>query len=302
MIEERTQVTVSTGTLHGTLLVPDGGATAPVVLMIAGSGPTDRDGNSSTLKGGNNCTRMLAEHLVKGGIASLRYDKRGVGESAAARGEEEKTVIEDLVHDAEAWVALLKSDERFGAVVAAGHSEGSLIGVLAARSAGAGAFISIEGAGRPIDQVLIEQFKRQPAFLRRPNARILESLKRGESVAKVNFLLKKLYRPSIQPYLRSWLAYDPAAEVKKLEMPVLFVQGGRDIQATMNDFNALKAARPDATLLYLEEMNHVLKVCGPGMRRNAATYTNPDLPLAPGLVGGIAEFVLELHRVHEARS
>lgn len=301
-MEERVEITVSTGALHGTLLVPEGGESVPVMLMVAGSGPTDRDGNSPLMKGKNNCTRMLAEKLLKGGIATLRYDKRGVGESKEARGDDDKNVFEDVVHDAETWIGLLKSDGRFGSIIVAGHSEGSLIGMLAARSAGADGYVSIEGAGRPIDQVLVEQFKRQPAFLRKPNARILEALRRGETVERMNFLLKKLYRPEVQPYLRSWLAYDPAEEMEKLDISVLIVQGGRDIQTSANDFNALKAARPDATILYLEEMNHVLKACGPGTRQNIATYTNPELPLAPGLVGGVAEFVLDIHRAHAARS
>jgi len=297
-LDENVTLTADSGTLYGTLTVPDTEEKVPVLLMIAGSGPTDRDGNSAMMKHGNNCTRMLAESLVRGGIASLRYDKRGIGESKDARGVPAETVFEDFVHDAEGWIERLKADERFSTVIVAGHSQGSLIGMIAARSAGADGYISIEGAGRPIDQVLIEQFKRQPKFLRKPNERILAALRRGEAVDKVNFLLKKLYKPENQSLLRTWIPYDPAVEITKLEVPILIVQGGRDMQTGENDFNSLKAARPDAMVLHLETMNHVLKDCGTGLRKNIATYTQPDLPLADGLVGGIAEFVLDTQRVH----
>jgi hypothetical protein len=164
--------------------------------------------------------------------------------------------------------------------------------MIAAQHGGADGFISLEGAGRPIDQVLTEQMRRQPKFIRRRSEQILTALRRGETVERVSFLLKGLYRPQIQPYIRSWMAYDPAEELAKLTVPALIVQGGRDIQTTKADFEALVAARRDAITLYLDEMNHVLKECGPGLRRNIATYTNPALPLASGLLGGVAEFVL----------
>ncbi len=290
-MNESVSIEVSSGKLFGTLLVPEATFPCPVVLFVSGSGPTDRDGNSEKMRRGNNSLRMLAEGLVGGGIASLRYDKRGVGESKEARGKTGETVFEDMVHDAEAWLALLRSDNRFDKIYLAGHSEGSLVAMLAARGGKVAGYISLEGAGRPIDLVITEQMKRQPGFIRKMSDRILESLRRGEQVEKVNFLLKNLYRPELQPFLRSWMAYDPAEELRKLELPVLLIQGGRDIQAGETDFEALRSARPDATTLYLETMNHVLKECGPSLRANIATYTNPDLPLAPGLIGAVAEFI-----------
>ena len=290
-MNESVSIETETGRVFGTLLVPDGKQPYPVVLLIAGSGATNRDGNSEKMKRGNDSLRMLAEGLAAGGIASLRYDKRGVGESKEARGNLEETRFEDMVRDAEGWLSVLSADDRFDRIYVAGHSQGSLTAMLAARVGGVAGLVSLEGAGRPIDQLLTEQMERQPGFIRKMSNRILDSLRRGERVEKVNFLLKSVYRPAVQPFLQSWMAYDPAEELRRLTLPVLLVQGGRDIQTTETDFEALRAARPDATTLHLETMNHVLKECGPSLRANVATYTNPDLPLAPGLIGAVAEFI-----------
>lgn len=290
-MSESVSIEIQTGRVFGTLLVPDREQPHPVVLFIAGSGTTNRDGNSEKMKRGNNSLRMLAEGLARGGIASLRYDKRGVGESRRAGGNLEETCFEDMVRDAEGWLSSLRADVRFDRIYLAGHSQGSLTAMLAARTGGVAGLVSLEGAGRPIDLLLAEQMKRQPGFIRKMSDRILASLRRGERVEKINFLLKSLYRPEIQPFLRSWMAYDPAQVLRTLKLPVLLVQGGRDIQTRETDFEALRSARPDATTLYLETMNHVLKECGPSLRANVATYTNPDLPLAPGLLGAVAEFI-----------
>src|SRR5438105_3808785 len=145
-------------TLHSTLLLPkEMSKPMPVVLLLSGSGPTDRNGNSPMLPGKNNSLLMLAEGLASNGIASLRYDKRGVGESAGAMVAEADLRFETYVDDAQAWCEQLRKDKRFSAVIIAGHSEGSLVGMLAAKQCNADVFISISGAGRAAADILRTQ-------------------------------------------------------------------------------------------------------------------------------------------------
>ena len=152
-IATATELKTPTGTLHGTLLAPESKKPVPVVLIISGSGPTDRDGNSAILPGKNDSLKMLAEGLAAKGIASLRYDKRGIGESAGAMTAEKDLRFETYIDDAAAWAAKLKKDPRFSRVVIAGHSEGSLIGMVAAQKGAAAAYVSIAGLARPADAV-----------------------------------------------------------------------------------------------------------------------------------------------------
>jgi pimeloyl-ACP methyl ester carboxylesterase len=290
--EEAATLKTSMGTLHGTLLVPKGKKQVPVVLLISGSGPTDRDGNSVALPGKNDSLKMLAEGLAARGIASLRYDKRGIGESRGVGPEEKDLRFEMYVDDAAAWAAKLKRDRRFSRVVIAGHSEGALIGTIAAQRGAAAALVSIAGVGRPADVVLrMQLIGRLPPDLRGISDRTLDALKSGKTVDDVPQSLSMLYRPSVQPYLISWFRYDPAAEIAKLTIPVLIVQGTTDIQVTIDDARALAAAKPDAKLELVEGMNHVLKMVGDSSRQ-IASYSDPALPVASRLVEVITIFAV----------
>src|SRR5262245_21486419 len=159
---EQMEMATATGTIRGTLVVPPAADKVPIVLIIAGSGPTDRNGNSTLLPGKNNAYKMLAESLAAAGIASLRYDKRGLGGSAKAAGPGEPSLRFDMyVDDAVSWVAQLRADKRFSTVIVVGHSEGSLIGMLAARKAKADGFVSIAGVAHRASDVLRDQLRPQ---------------------------------------------------------------------------------------------------------------------------------------------
>jgi pimeloyl-ACP methyl ester carboxylesterase len=278
----------STGSLYGTLLLPDAGKPVPVVLMIAGSGPTDRNGNNMMMT--NNCTKLLAEALFRQNIATVRYDKRGIGESKDAGKKEEDLRFDNYVNDAAAWITLLKNDKRFSNVIVFGHSEGSLIGMVAAQTTKADGFISAAGAGFPADEILKKQLKAQPPAVYEMVAPILDSLKAGKQVKNVNPMLNALARPSIQPYMISWFKYDPRQEISKLTIPVLIVQGTTDIQVSEEDARALASANPKAKLVLIEKMNHILKEAEADRAGNIATYNNPALPVAPELVKHVVDF------------
>ncbi|WP_256975903.1 S9 family peptidase [Paenibacillus sp. MY03] len=288
------QMEVANGTMLGQLELPAGDGPFPLMIIIAGSGPTDRDGNSLLMPGKNNSLKMIAEQLAAEGVASIRYDKRGIGNNAGLGGKEEDTAFKDFVDDAASWVQFAKKDNRFSKVGIIGHSEGSLVGMAAAQQAGADAYVSIAGAGRPIDQVMLEQLEAQlPANLLKESKDILEQLKQGKQVDTFSAELQNLFRQSVQPYMISWLQYDPARLLGELNIPVLIINGTTDIQVPVKDAELLHEAKKESKLLIIDGMNHVLKESSNDQAENMATYTNPDLPLTKGLIDGIAGFLKE---------
>ena len=277
-----------TGTIYGTLTRPSK-LPAPVVLIIAGSGPTDRNGNSS-VQLHTQAYAMLAADLAQRGIASVRYDKRGIAASASAVLSEEKLRFTDYVSDAEGWLALLRADNRFIKIIVAGHSEGSLIGMIAAQDGRADTFVSLEGAGRPAYVVLREQLKPKltPDLYAQSDA-ILTQLQAGHIVGNIPASLAILFRPSVQPYLISWFAYNPAVEIAKLTIPVTIVQGTADVQTTLADGEALHAAAPRATYVVIGGMNHVLKHAPDTSSMEAVVkgYDDLALPLDPRAIDAV---------------
>lgn len=277
------------GVLQGTLLLPKSERPLPVALLIAGSGPTDRNGNNPA--GHNDSLKRLAQGLARQGVASLRYDKRGVGASLAAAPDERDLSVEAYVSDALAWSERLKGDPRFGELILVGHSEGALIASLAAPRSGAAALISIAGSGRPIDAVLREQLQgRLPPALLATSHYLIDELKAGRTHADIPEPLQVLFRPSVQPYLISLFAYDPAEAFAAVNVPALIVQGRHDIQVGIDDAEALHRAKPDAELALIDGMNHVLRIV-PASAAQLASYDDPDLPLARGLLERIQRFL-----------
>ncbi len=282
------------GTLHGSLLLPKTEERVPVALLIAGSGPTDRDGNNP-YGAHNDSLKRLAQLLAKHGVASVRFDKRGVAASKAAAPDERTLSVEGYVADAIAWGQRLKSDPRFGSLILIGHSEGALIASLAAENAGADALIVIAGSSRPIDQVLDEQLRyRLPPPLLAQSAALIASLKAGQTVAEVPDELQVLFRPSVQPYLISLFRQQPAEAFARLRMPALIVQGTHDIQVDVADAERLKAVRPDAELALVGGMNHVLRVVPDDVKKQMASYDDPKLPLAGQLGAYLLDFIQRL--------
>ena len=277
----------ATGSIYGTLTLPEK-LPAPAVLIIAGSGPTDRNGNNDPVQA--NTYALLAAALVARGIATVRYDKRGIAASAAAGPPEDDLRFDMYVDDAAAWLRMLAADKRFSKIVVAGHSEGSLLGMLAVQRAPATAYVSLEGAGRQAPAILREQLKpKLPAALYAQADAALTQLSQGHMVPNPPTELASLFRPSVQPYLISWFKYDPAVEMAKMKIPATIVQGTADVQVTLADANALKQADPSASLVVVQGMNHVLKHA-PDTSSQAAIlkgYTDSSLPIDPRVVEAI---------------
>ncbi|MFT3779983.1 MAG: alpha/beta fold hydrolase [Ottowia sp.] len=284
--------------LQGTLLMPrtSGERSPPVVLIVPGSGPTDRDGNSPQgLRAGT--YRLLAEGLAARGIASVRIDKRGLFGSAAAVRDANDVTVGDYAHDVRQWVAAVRARTQAPCVWVAGHSEGGVVALKAAQDGTGICGLVLAGTpGRPLGQVLRAQLRANPA-----NAPLLEAadqaiqtLEAGRRVdmATVPPPLRPLFRPAIQGFLIDSFAIDPVRLAGAYRGPMLIVQGARDLQIDADSAHLLRQAAPQAELVMLPTANHVLKpVASDDRAANMATYGQADLALAPGVVEAVAQFV-----------
>ena len=293
------QVELVTGadTLRGTLVLPASDRPVPLVMFFAGSGPTDRDGNTILIQGKNDCLRMLADSLKEAGIATLRYDKRGVGASQRAARAESDLRVTTYADDAVLWAKKYRHDARFTTMTFLGHSEGALIGTLAAQQEKPDGLVLIAGAGRPAHEILHEQLKRSlSADLVKTSDAIAETLMMGKDVAVVPPLLMSLYRPSVQPYMKSWLAVDPAAELREVKLPTMVIWGTSDIQISRTDADLLGSARKGIRKLIVPSMNHVMKPTLEDPMAQLGSYSDSTIVLAPGLIEPLTRFVKGVKR------
>jgi pimeloyl-ACP methyl ester carboxylesterase len=283
-----------TGELKGTMLAPADAAKPPLVLIIPGSGPTDRDGDSPMgVKAAS--YRLLAAALADEGVASVRIDKRGMFASAGA-GDPNHVTMAAYAQDVHAWARSLQRQTGASCVWLLGHSEGGLVALVAAQSpADICGLVLVAAAGRPLADILRAQLKANPA-----NAPLLgealpaiDKLAAGQhvDVSGMNPALLPLFYPQVQDFVIDEMSYDPAKLVAAYRGPVLVLQGSTDLQVSLADAQRLAAARPGVKLVVLAGVNHVLKVAPADRGANLATYADPSLPLAPGLAEAIAAFV-----------
>ena len=282
------------GPLRGTLLAPPGEPRA-TVLILPGSGPTDRDGNSPL---GVRAApyRLLAEALAEQDIATVRIDKRGLFGSAAA-GNANAVTVREYVSDIRSWIGTVRTQGGADCIWLLGHSEGVLLALATAaeNSDGVCGLVLVSGAGRRMSDVLREQLPNSPFAPHLDQAlAAIDRLERGErvDVTSINPALLSLFAPPVQDYLIDMFAHDPAVLAGRVQVPVLIVHGLSDLQTTETDARRLATANPRARLVLLPGVNHVLKqVPGDDRAANAATYANPALPLADGVAEAITEFV-----------
>lgn len=285
------------GALAGTML-RSGDGKGPVALIIPGSGPTDRDGNNPLgVKAAS--YRLLAEGLAAQGITTVRIDKRGMFGSSSAVSDANAVTIADYVSDTAAWVRVIREQTGASCVWLIGHSEGGLVSLAAAQEVGdLCGLVLVAAPGRPMGEVIRQQLRANPA-----NAPLVEvadaaidQLVSGRKVDASNIPepLLPLFSPALQDYLISVFALDPAELAARIDLPILIIQGARDLQVSVDDAERLKAANPSAVLKLQPYATHTLKdVMTDAPADNLATYSNPDLPLSEGLVAAIAAFIAD---------
>ncbi|NLY09101.1 MAG: alpha/beta hydrolase [Tissierellia bacterium] len=284
LVEQEIKIAIENAELSGTLLEADN--EKALAIIVPGSGPTDRNGNSAV--GLNtDAYKKLDMGLKENGISSFRYDKRGVGQSKAGfEGKEAESDYDDVIND------LVKIIEHFEGknIWLIGHSEGSTVSIIAAQKTEVQKVISLAGPGENIADIInwqIRENKANPPEIIEACDKIIEKLKNGEMVDEIPDYLMALFRPSVQPYLISWMKYEPAEEIAKLKCEVVVIQGDADIQVTIANAEKLGEAS-GVTPKILKGMNHVL-VEVDGQQEQVESYSHPELPLHPELINSIVE-------------
>lgn len=291
-VEERPfSFTSGTMELAGTLALPVDVNGPPIAVIVAGSGPTDRNGNARMgLR--TNAYAQLAWGLATNGIASLRYDKRVL---PTAKGQLNLTQLtfDDLAADVAAAVNTVRGD--YSKVVVIGHSEGGDLAIQAiANGLAVNGLVLIATPGRNVPALLHGQLARQlpPTMLERFDSAFARYVRGEPMVDTLPPALLGLLAPVNQRYTQTWVAFDPVREIAKIDVPILIVQGEADIQIGVGDAQALKNAQPNAELVLLPGMNHVMKaVADTALAAQAASYTNPTLPVVPALIQTVAGFI-----------
>lgn len=276
--------------IDGTILTPETETKSPLIILIADSGPTDRNGNQQMMT--NNHLKFLAEGLYNEGIATFRYDKRIIKQMKDRTINEQSIRFDDFIKDAKDIVAYFKRSEAFSKIIILGHSQGSTVGMVAAQD-GVDGYISIAGPGRSIDNVIVEQLAKQAPGLKENARTAFDELAANGSTQNYSEGLASIFRPSIQPFIRSWMKYNPTEEIAKLDIPVLIIAGDKDLQVLPSEGEVLKAAKPDATYTVMVNMNHILKELKPNDDDlvNQKSYNEPRRPVIPALIEVVATFV-----------
>jgi pimeloyl-ACP methyl ester carboxylesterase len=290
------EISVEGCTLKGTLVTQDDVSSAtPLVILIAGSGPTDRNGNNAQMT--NNSLKMLSDMLVENGYACLRYDKRAIGESKLDNFDQRKMNFDYFVSDASEWVNKYAADVRFNQIILAGHSQGSLVAMLAAKdNENVDAVISLAGAGQPIQEILKKQLKSQLSVqLQGVVFAKLDTLAMGDTLQVTPTYLHSIMHPAIQNFMISWMKYDPAKVIGELKVPILIINGSTDIQVDIEEAKFLSEGNPEAKLKIIKKMNHVLKfIKSKDLEPQLEVYENPELPLHEKLTKELLAFLLTL--------
>lgn len=274
--------------IKGTLLMPDASDPAPLVILLTGSGPNDRNGNSMMTR--NDSHKQLAIALRDNGIASYRYDKRSFT-LVKERKPTDDITFDSFVLDAKTVISHFANDKRFSSITLAGHSQGSLVAMLAMNENIDG-FISIAGPADSIDQSIVEQVAAQAPGLDKELEQVFSKMRSQDSlVSGINPYIAHLVGPQVQPFMKSWMVYNPKDLIKDIDVPVLILNGTRDRQVNESQAQKLHDALPVSKLVIIEGMNHVFKKVGDDDVEAAKSYQDPSFPLHPKLVSSIVEFV-----------
>jgi alpha/beta superfamily hydrolase len=275
--------------IDGTLLSPNNVDKPKLAIIIAGSGPTDRDGNQNFMR--NNSLKKLAESLTDKGIATFRYDKRIVKQ--IRRNKVDPNIkFDDFVTDAISVVDYFKEENKYSKVYVIGHSQGSLVGMLASKDRADG-FISLAGAGQSIDQVITEQISAMDPTLTDATKKAFESLKAGKTTTNYPPPLAPVFRADVQHFIINWMQYNPQEVIKALDIPVLIINGTSDLQVSVAEAQLLKAASETSEIEIIDKMNHVLFIIEGDQLVNSKSYNESSRKISEVLITIISSFILK---------
>lgn len=272
--------------IDGSLIVPNSGS-EQLAIIIGGSGPTDRDGNQNFLKTNN--LKKLGQVLANNGIATFRYDKRIV-KQIKMNTIDPNIRFDDFVSDAIDVISYFKTKKEFKSIYIIGHSQGSLIGMLAAQDHIAG-FISLAGAGQSIDNVIIDQVQKTAPMFTDDTKRVFDILKSGTTTTDYPPALRSIFDSSVQEFMMSWMKFDPAVVINNLKIPVLIINGTKDLQVETAEAELLHKANEKSELKLIEKMNHVLFIIEGDAQENAKSYNDHSGKISEELVKDIVDFI-----------
>lgn len=274
--------------IEGTLYTPIENETSPLVIFIAGSGPTDRDGNQSFMK--NDMLKKMATFLSNNGVSTFRYDKRIV-KQIRTNSIDKNISFDDFVTDARSVINFFNS--KYETIIVAGHSQGSLVGLLALNQS-VDAFISLAGAGKPIDQILEEQISKSAPMFLEDSKRVLATLKSGKTTKDYPLPLASIFSLEIQPFMTNWMQYNPIEVINKQEIPILIINGDKDLQVGIEEAKLLHEAAQNGQLLIVENMNHVLVNIEGDDLENMKSYNTATLKITQKVSDRMLDFVKSL--------
>lgn len=280
------EVTISKH-INGTLLTSIDANKPDLAILIAGYGPTDRDGNQNFLKTNN--IKKLAIGLTKNGIATFRYDKRIV-KQIRQNNVDKNLSFDDFVADAIDVLDYFKNLNQYNKIYIVGHDQGSLIGMLAAKDKADG-FISIAGAGQTIDSVIIEQIEKTAPQFTADTKRIFNILKSGKTTTDYPVALSSIFNIETQRFFMSWMKHNPVDIISTLNVPALIINGTKDLQVSEAEALLLKEAAKDASIQIIKNMNHVMVTIAGDDLENSKSYNESQRPLADGLLEKIISFI-----------
>jgi len=275
--------------LPGTLTYNSNLEVQPLVIFVHGSGNIDRNGNQAMLNPNANYIKMLNDSLVKKNIAFYRFDKRSATRSNLKYMMSNMN-FDAFIDDINLIVKQFDDDKRFSSITLIGHSQGSLISMLVDHT-NIDKYISLAGPSDSVDKALIRQVRHQngDSLGNIVNSHFKELTETG-TIKKVDPNLLALFNKPTQPFLLSWIKYDPSKEIKNVNIPILIINGKQDIQVLVKDAKALHEANPKSKLILIDKMNHTLKI-----QENDEDYEKSqqvyDLPLSIELVNVIETFI-----------
>ena len=199
--------------------------------------------------------------------------------------------FDDFVSDAVDVINFFEN--QYHTIILIGHAQGSLVAMLAAQKTEVSKIISISGMGESIDQLIISQLELQAPGLVENAKQAFKDLKETGKSKNYSQGLVTIFRPSVQPFMKSWIHYDPSVVITALDQPILLIQGTKNLQIPQEQVQFLKKAKPDARLILIENMNHVLKEIEGDDLENSKSYNEPYRPVSSQLVKNITAFIRE---------
>ncbi len=273
--------------IEGSLVTPYSDVNVPLIILIMDAGAINKDGNDHMSK--NDTFKKLAHELARSGIATYRYNKRLFTMDKFGIKEHEIS-LDHFIEDAESIIEYFSRNKNYKKIFVAGHGQGSLVGMIAAKEKANG-FISIAGNAMPIDQVIIEQIAKQAPGLDKSAFVAFKELKEKGRAVSYDPALESIFRYNLQPFMKSWIKYNPTEEIAKLSMPILIIHGEKDIQVELFQAEQLTEAAPQAESLLVPNMNHILKEIKGGRLENHKSYNEPHRKIMPEVITSIVKFV-----------